>query len=142
LSMGLRPAGTRAGQEETRQTARMDKVWQKFVEMVGSEVIAYWLIAFVVTMMIAGIWSGFFKSRKIQPRGFKWKTWRNEILVAVIGGPITGFLLGGLSNLLNHYDLIAFKSGPVSWWVVGLEYALYFVLFDTWFYWWHRLMHK
>src|SRR3546814_7699585 len=31
---------------------------------------------------------------------------------------------------------------PASWWIVALEYALYFFLFDTYFYWLHRWMHQ
>lgn len=110
--------------------------------LAGQNMLTIWLWLFVAVGMVAGVTSGFFKLRKIQPRGFKWKQLRTEILVAVIGMPITGFLMGGLTRLLNHFHLIAFKHEPAAWWVIGLEYALYFFLFDTWFYWWHRAMHK
>lgn len=108
----------------------------------GEHMLTIWLWLFVASGMIVGVASGFFKMRKIQPRGFKWKSLRTEILVAVIGMPITGFLMGALSKLLHHFDLIRFHDEPATWWVIALEYALYFAAFDTWFYWWHRAMHK
>jgi len=83
-----------------------------------------------------------FNARKIQPNGFKWKTLRNEVIFAITFGALTGYFIGFLTSTLNHFGLIEFKTGPASWWVVALEYALYFFAFDTWFYWMHRLMHK
>jgi Delta7-sterol 5-desaturase len=82
-----------------------------------------------------------FFSRKIQPDGFRWKAIRNELVFAAINTSLTGFFLGGLTALLNKYHLIQLNHQPARWWTVLLEYAVYFVLFDTWFYWWHRLMH-
>lgn len=43
-----------------------------------------WIWALVASGVIAGILSGFFKARKIQPRGFKWKILRNEALIAIV----------------------------------------------------------
>ncbi|MEY4670383.1 MAG: hypothetical protein RLZZ415_262, partial [Pseudomonadota bacterium] len=37
---------------------------------------------------------------------------------------------------------IELKPGPVSGWTIAGEYALSFFLFDAYFYWLHRLMHK
>ena len=83
-----------------------------------------------------------FRARKIQPNGFKWKTLRNELIFASFFGLFTGYLIGFLTSTLNRFGFIQFKSGSASWWVIALEYALYFAAFDTWFYWMHRLMHK
>jgi hypothetical protein len=83
-----------------------------------------------------------FSTRKIEPKGFKWKTLRNEVIFALAFGSVTGYFIGFLTSTLNHFGLIEFKTGPASWWVIALEYALYFFTFDTWFYWMHRLMHK
>ena len=108
----------------------------------AENMLTIWLWLFVAVGVTVGVVTGFFKARKIQPRGFKWKVLRTEILVAIVGIPISGFLLGLLTKLLNHFDLIQFNPEPAAWWVIALEYALYFFLFDTWFYWWHRAMHK
>ena len=100
---------------------------------------------FVMLVMIlsflAAVLHALFKSRKIQPNGFRWKTFRNEVLFAGLNTACTGFLLGGLTALLTRLNLIHFNHSHAPWWVVAFEYVLYFVLFDTWFYWLHRLMH-
>ena len=45
----------------------MDDFWS------GENQLRLWLFGFLAAGLIAGIVSGFFKARKIQPRGFKWK---------------------------------------------------------------------
>lgn len=110
--------------------------------MSGERVLDLWLMGFVAAGIGAGIATGFFKARKIQPRGFKWTIFRNEILFAVFNLTVTAFLLGPLNGWLQSHGYIAFHTGPVAWWVIALEYALYFFLFDTYFYWLHRWMHK
>src|ERR1044072_2012225 len=100
---------------------------------------------FVLLFAIAGIavivFRSFFRARKIQPNGFKWKTLRNEFLFAVLNLSITVFVLGFLSSTLTKHGFITFDTGPVAWWRIAAEYALYFFAFDTYFYWLHRWMH-
>lgn len=108
----------------------------------GDHLLSIWLGLFVASGIAAGVVSGYFKARKIQPKGFKWTIFRNEALFAVINLAITGFLLGTLRHALEAAGAISFAAGPALWWRVGLEYALYFFLFDTYFYWLHRWMHK
>jgi Delta7-sterol 5-desaturase len=100
-------------------------------------------IAFIggVLFIVYTLFRDFFRARKIQPKGFKWKTFRNEAVFALINLALSGFLLGGLTTLGHKLGLINFRPGG-AWWVVALEYAFYFFAFDTWFYWFHRLMHK
>ncbi|MBU6268932.1 MAG: sterol desaturase family protein [Sphingomonadales bacterium] len=101
-----------------------------------------WLALFLGVALVTGIATGFFKARKIQPNGFKWRIFRNEIVFAVLNVVVTGFLLGPLTHVLTKYGYITFKHDPAAWYVVAGEYALYFFGFDTWFYWLHRWMHK
>lgn len=108
----------------------------------GDHLLSIWLGLFVASGIAAGVVSGYFKARKIQPKGFKWTIFRNEALFAVINLAITGFLLGTLRHALEAAGAISFATGPALWWRVALEYALYFFLFDTYFYWLHRWMHK
>jgi sterol desaturase/sphingolipid hydroxylase (fatty acid hydroxylase superfamily) len=108
----------------------------------GEHALQIWLWAFVSIGIVAGVASGFFKARKIQPRGFKWKIFRNEAIVAVVTLTISGTVIGTARTWLTAHGWISFHSGPASWWVVALEFAVYFVLFDTYFYWLHRWMHK
>ena len=103
--------------------------------------LSYWLIAFLLSGFAFAVYTGFFKARKIQPKGFSWKTFRFELFMAVVTLVISAAVLGYISTTLRAKGIIAFNSAPASWWVVGLEYVAYFFLFDTWFYWNHRLMH-
>lgn len=98
--------------------------------------------AFVVVGIVSGIISGFFRARKIQPRGFKWKTFRIEAIVAVVTLAIFGKIIGTASAWLWAHGWIAMNGGGAVWWVIALEFGAYFFLFDTYFYWLHRWMHK
>lgn len=108
----------------------------------GEHALTLWLWTFVAISIVAGVVTGFFKARKIQPRGFKWKTLRNEAIVAVITLAISGKIIGSARDWLSAHGWIAFHRGAAPWWIVALEFAAYFLLFDTYFYWLHRGMHK
>lgn len=101
-----------------------------------------WIYAFVAIGIVTGIVTGFFKARRIQPGRFKWTTFRNEAIFAAINMAVSGFTLGPINTFLRARGLILVNTGPAAWWVIALEYAAYFFLFDTWFYWLHRTMHK
>jgi len=103
--------------------------------------LSYWLVLFVVGGFAFAVYQGFFRARKIQPKGFRWKTFRNEIFFAIINLAIGATILGYISSELKSHGAITFNNSPTSWWVVALEYTAYFLGFDTYFYWFHRLMH-
>src|SRR4051812_33105438 len=129
-----------------RPTAGMVRGTSVFHEIMagltGEKLLNLWLIAFVSAGLLAGIVTGFFRARKIQPNGFKWSIFRWEIFSLVITSLVSGTVLGGLNKYLTSHGLVAFAAGPAVWWVVVLEYAAGFFLFDTYFYWLHRWMHK
>lgn len=108
----------------------------------GDHMLRLWLWLIVATGIGTGIVTGFFKARKIQPNGFKWKTFRNEILFAAITVFITAAILGYVNGKLRAWGVIRFNHAPAAWWQVALEYVAYFFLFDTYFYWLHRWMHN
>ena len=110
--------------------------------LAGGNPLYKWLIFFLLAGFLVNIFRGFFRARKIQPNGFKWKTFRNEAIVAVITLTISAATLGFISRTLTQHGIIAFNLNPTSWWVNALEYAAYFFGFDTYFYWFHRLMHR
>jgi sterol desaturase/sphingolipid hydroxylase (fatty acid hydroxylase superfamily) len=117
-------------------------LWTRFVAFVASiDPINLWIALFVVTGILAGIFTGYFKARKIQPTGFRWKIFRNEILFGAMNLVVSTLVLGGGAKYLQHIGVIRFNSEPVSGWVIAGEYVLYFLGFDTYFYWLHRLMH-
>ncbi len=101
-----------------------------------------WFYLFVAVGIAAGVVNGFFKARKIQPRGFKWKIFRNEAIIAIVTLAISGKVIGLAMWWLKEHSWITFNASPAAWWVVALEFTAYFFLFDTYFYWLHRWMHN
>jgi sterol desaturase/sphingolipid hydroxylase (fatty acid hydroxylase superfamily) len=109
--------------------------------MTGGSLLSFWVIALIVIGLATGIYRGFFRARKIQPKGFSWRTFRNEALFAVVTVTVSGALLGYITSKLTQYGFITYNTSPTSGWVVFLEFVLYFFAFDAYFYWFHRLMH-
>lgn len=107
----------------------------------GVDPMNLWLALFLGSILVAGVLSGYFKARKIQPNGFKWKFFRREMKWAVVNLTFSALVIGGASKWMQHAGIITFHNEPASPWVVAGEFALYFIGFDTWFYWLHRLMH-
>ena len=104
--------------------------------------LTWWLIAFLVSGLVTGVVTGYFKARKIQPNGFKWRLFRREMLWAALTLVFTGVVIGAASRWLQHAGIITFHPERASPWVIAGEFVLYFIGFDAWFYWLHRLMHK
>lgn len=114
-----------------------------FESILSSEqLLRLWVMGFIAATLVAGIVTGFFKARKIQPKGFKWSVFRWELFGAAVTAVVSGTALGAASEFLLSHGIIRTNDTPAPYWVIGLEYALYFLLFDTWFYWLHRWMHK
>jgi len=107
----------------------------------GANPLFRWLILFITAGLLATIFQSFFRARKIQPKGFRWRTFRNEALFGIINLATAGALLGLITSTLTKHGLVVFDKSPVSGWVIALEYAAYFFGFDCYFYWFHRLMH-
>ena len=120
-------------------------MWEKqkaLFASIASNPTVLWVTVFVIAGIVAASVSGFLRVRRIQPNRFKWKQVRTEVIIIAIGALTSGFFLGGLTKFLNGHGWITYNNAPAAWWVILLEFAVYFVLFDTWFYWFHRLMHK
>lgn len=118
-------------------------LWDQLLTMAGGEQsFRLWFAFFLGSGIVAGIGTGYFKARKIQPRGFKWITFRNEAIFSVINVAISGALIGGSLTWLTANGWITVSKGPVSYWAIAGQYLLYFFAFDTWFYWLHRFMHQ
>ncbi len=107
-----------------------------------AQLLHWYVVGFIAVGLAAGILSGFFKARKIQPRGFKWKTFGQEALVAAITLTISGTAIGWTQKWLLAHGIIAFRHNAAPWWAIALEYTAYFLGFDTWFYSLHRWMHN
>lgn len=132
-----------ARQAITKPKDTCDDPWDQILFLFsGEESLRLWFTLFVVAGIAAGVVTGFFKARKIQPRGFKWKTFRNEGLFAVVNVAVSGTLIAGAMSWLLAHGWITVDKGPIAWWQVAIQYALYLFMFDTWFYWLHRWMHN
>lgn len=107
----------------------------------GGTMLNIYIAIVIVGALGIGIWQGFFKARRIQPGGFGWRIFRTEIFFATITLTLSGAILVWMRGWMDAQGWITFQTGPAPWYVIGLEFAAYFFLFDTWFYWFHRLMH-
>ena len=116
------------------------QMFQQFMDQTGP--LGRFTVLFAVVGLAVIFGRGFLKARKIQPHGFKWKSLRREMVWAVINVAASAVLIGSLSAFLTDMGWVQFRSGPVEWWVVALEFTLYFFAFDTYFYWFHRFMHQ
>lgn len=81
-------------------------------------------------------------ARKIQPGSFRWPWVKTELRFGMVNLAVTTATITGLISWWTHIGWIRYIPGPASWWTILWEYALSFFLFDTYFYWVHRLMHK
>jgi Delta7-sterol 5-desaturase len=108
----------------------------------GENVLRLWLFGTFALLLIAGVWSGYFKARKVQPKGFKWRRFGGEVAMAGVTMLFGYWVLGKGQQWLIANQWITFQHEPAAWWVILLEYAAYFITFDTWFYWLHRWMHN
>ncbi len=118
-------------------------VWNRVQGFVaGVDPLTLWLVAFLASGLVAGLVTGYFKTRKIQPKGFKWRIFRREMLWALVNLTFSGLVIGGSTKWLQHAGIIRFHHETASPWIVAGEFAIYFFSFDTWFYWLHRLMHQ
>lgn len=99
-----------------------------------------WVLMFGILSLISSN-VAFFRARKIQPGVFRWDQAVKEVILINISGILGLFFLSAFTHWLTESGWSVYNTGPTHWWNVALEFALFFVLFDTWFYWNHRLMH-
>jgi Delta7-sterol 5-desaturase len=116
--------------------------WTALVNYMGERSLAIWIVLFAASGIVLGIYRGFFAARRIQPNRFRWDIFRKEIFFATITITLTSTAISFVTSNLKKHGYITSNHDPVGWWVVAFEFALSFFLFDTYFYWLHRWMHK
>jgi lathosterol oxidase len=96
--------------------------------------------------LLAGIVVLFFRdgllARKIQPGTFKWSSVRQQLRHGIVNLTIVTLTITLLLSWWKDIGWTRFIPGPAHWTTILGEYALSFFLFDAYFYWVHRLMHK
>jgi lathosterol oxidase len=81
-------------------------------------------------------------ARKIQPGTFRWPYVKTELRHGLINLTIVTAMVTGLMAWWKQIGWIKFIEGPAPWTTIAWEYTLSFFLFDAYFYWVHRAMHK
>lgn len=107
----------------------------------GLDPLTWWLLLLVGSGVATGLATGFFRARKIQPGSFRWAVFRREVVWALANLAVTTATLTAVTSGFRALGWIRYDPAPAAWWIIALEYAVYFFGFDTWFYWWHRAMH-
>lgn len=120
----------------------MDFLYQTFLST-GNAVASTWIGVFVVVMIFTTLARIFGKVRevKIQKRKYQLRTFRHEIMWSALNIGITTFVLTQFSAYLVEMGWLKTDPTPAAWYVVVYEFALYFFVFDFYFYWVHRLIH-
>ncbi len=106
-----------------------------------------WALTYALTFgsyLIFGVlftaWANHHPERKIQPRRDGLKRRNKEIAASARSLIVTcACFAGGLHLALRGYTL--FDPLALTWWSAPLMFGASVVLFDTWFYWVHRLGH-
>jgi len=109
----------------------------------GNAVATTWIGVFVMSMTLLAL-SRFFKrvrQLKIQKRKYVLSTFRHEIIWSALNIGITSFVLTQYSSWLVDHDYLQTHTESAAWYVVLFEFALYFFLYDFYFYCVHRLIH-
>jgi sterol desaturase/sphingolipid hydroxylase (fatty acid hydroxylase superfamily) len=102
-----------------------------------------WLVAGIAFVLIYALFRGFFRRHKIQDRRWDWKQFGHEILFSILTLG-AGNLIGLAVWFLVDRGYARILDTPMSWSTLGTiawQFAVYFVLFDVYFYFLHRLMH-
>lgn len=119
------------------------KAFSAFQDFIGgNQTLAVWIIVFALSGIAVATFRGFFRARKIQPNRFRWEIFRKEIFFGTINVAISSVGISAVTAWLTKHSFITYNESPASWWVIALEFALYFFAFDTYFYWLHRWMHQ
>lgn len=119
-----------------------DFLYNFFLET-GSSVLTTWLTVFLLAMVLFSLSRFFlyFRSVKIQKRKYNWAFLRHELFWSALNVGITGFVLKNFGEFLVARGYMTTDYTPASWYVVLFEFALYFFIFDFYFYCVHRLLH-
>ena len=107
----------------------------------GSAIVTTWITVLVVAMSVMAFSRIFTQVRKIQVRKLRWKTLRHELLWSALNLATTAFVLKATSTYLVDNGLLMTDSTPAAWYDIAFDFAVFFFVFDFYFYCVHRLIH-
>lgn len=120
----------------------VDWLYSVFLDT-GNAIASTWIGAVVVVMIFLTLSRIFVQVRdlKIQQRRYSAAQFRHEMLWSALNVGITALVLKHYSTFLVDMGWLQTNSAPASWYNVVFEFALYFFVFDFYFYWVHRTIH-
>jgi Delta7-sterol 5-desaturase len=107
----------------------------------GSAVATTWLTVLVVAMSVLALSRIITQIKKIQGRKLRWSTLRHELMWSAVNISCTAVVLKYVSATLVSHGLLVTDPSPVPWYTVLFEFALFFFVFDLYFYIVHRTVH-
>lgn len=115
-------------------------LYETFLET-GSSILTNWLVIFVLSMSLLSASRIFTQIKKIQGRKSQWTKFRHELLWSTLNLAGTTIVLKTTITLLVDRGFIVIDPSPISWYVIALEFLIYFFVYDFGFYVVHRLIH-
>lgn len=109
----------------------------------GNAIVSLWLGVFLVwsLLLLAAKFFMTVRTRKIQNRALNWKRLRHELLWSAFNVFCATFVLKLISGWLVAQGFLNTHTTPAAWYVVLFEFALFFFVFDFYFYAVHRAIH-
>ena len=118
----------------------IDTLLKVFIDT-GNAIVSTWIGVIIAVTLVVALSRIFSNVRKIQNRKYKWSNIRYELFWSAINVATTAIVLKNFSAWLVSNGYLTIDTSPAAWYVVAFEFALYFFVFDLWFYVAHRLMH-
>ncbi len=120
----------------------MDMFYSLFIES-GNAVVSLWLGIFLVSSLLI-VTSKLFvyvRTIKIQSRKIGWRMLRHELVWSAFNVFSATFVLQLVSSWLVKQGYLVTDPTPAAWYVIAFEFAVFFFVFDLYFYLAHRLIH-
>src|SRR6056300_1322531 len=100
----------------------------------GNAIVTTWLIVLFVAMLVLALSRIFSQIKKIQPRKLRWKTLRHELTWSALNLATTAVVLKATSSFLVDKGWLVTDSSPAAWYDIAIDFALFFFIFDLYFY--------
>ena len=107
----------------------------------GGTILTHWVLVAIASFVLFVLGRSFFRVRKVQSTGWDARIFRHEVVFSALTLGASAATVGFLWGLLRRSGSMTFADSPATWYAVAGEFALYFFVFDLYFYAVHRLMH-
>lgn len=109
----------------------------------ANAVVSLWIGIFILSslLLVVSRLFSYVRRVKIQRRPIGWAMVRHELFWSAFNVFGTTCVLSALSAWLVGKGYLQIDTSPAAWYVVVYEFALYFFIFDLYFYLVHRLIH-